>query len=106
MCAVLQTHLPGYVADFEKLKAVGAEVIACVSVNDAFVMDAWGKDHKADGKVRQHSSRPCLHLRCASHPPPCCGVLARHANRLQLGSEGIAKSCPACCLPFPAPPSH
>ncbi len=46
-----QTHLPGYVQDYDKLKAAGAEVIACVSVNDPFVMEAWGKEHKADGKV-------------------------------------------------------
>ncbi|XP_071501442.1 peroxiredoxin-5, mitochondrial-like [Diadema antillarum] len=47
-----KTHLPGYVADFEKLKAKGAEVVACVSVNDAFVMGAWGEAHSAAGKVR------------------------------------------------------
>ncbi|KAL4438666.1 hypothetical protein ABPG77_006270 [Micractinium sp. CCAP 211/92] len=46
-----KTHLPGYVADYDKLKAAGAEVIACVSVNDPFVMGAWGEAHQADGKV-------------------------------------------------------
>ncbi|XP_041467850.1 peroxiredoxin-5, mitochondrial-like isoform X1 [Lytechinus variegatus] len=47
-----KTHLPGYVGDFDKLTAKGAEVIACVSVNDPFVMAAWGEAHKAEGKVR------------------------------------------------------
>jgi 2-Cys peroxiredoxin 5 len=46
-----KTHLPGYIADYDTLKAAGAEVIACVSVNDAFVMSAWGDAHGADGKV-------------------------------------------------------
>lgn len=51
LCA-LQTHLPGYVNDYEKLKEAGAEVIVCVSVNDPFVMAAWGEAHNATGKVR------------------------------------------------------
>ena len=44
-------HVPGYVANFEALKAKGVDAIACLSVNDAFVMGAWGKDQKSDGKV-------------------------------------------------------
>lgn len=46
------THLPGYVQNFDALKSKGAEIIACVSVNDPFVMEAWGKAHNADGKIR------------------------------------------------------
>jgi len=37
-----QAHLPGYVALADKLKAKGIDSIICLSVNDAFVMDAWG----------------------------------------------------------------
>ena len=44
-------HVPGYVSEFDKLKAKGVDTIACISVNDAFVMGAWGKDQKADDKV-------------------------------------------------------
>jgi len=44
-------HLPGFVQHADALKKKGADTIACLSVNDAFVMDAWGKDQKADGKV-------------------------------------------------------
>ncbi|XP_065052192.1 peroxiredoxin-5, mitochondrial-like [Rhopilema esculentum] len=47
-----KTHLPGYVDDFDKLKAKGVAVVACVSVNDPFVMAAWGDHHKATGKIR------------------------------------------------------
>ncbi len=46
-----QRHLPGYVEKAVQLKAKGVDTIACVSVNDAFVMGAWGKDQKAEGKV-------------------------------------------------------
>lgn len=45
-------HVPGYVAKFDELKAAGVDEIWCVSVNDAFVMGAWGRDQKTGGKVR------------------------------------------------------
>ena len=45
-------HVPGYVANYDKLKARGADEIICMSVNDAFVMGAWAKDQRASGKVR------------------------------------------------------
>ena len=48
----LQTHLPGYVADWEKLKAKGVEVVACLTVNDSYVTAAWGEQQGADGKVK------------------------------------------------------
>jgi len=47
-----KTHLPGYVSDFDKIKSKGVDVVACIAVNDPFVMDAWGKANGADGKVR------------------------------------------------------
>lgn len=45
-------HVPGYVAALDELRAVGVDEIWCLSVNDAFVMGAWGRDQKAVGKVR------------------------------------------------------
>lgn len=45
-------HVPGYVARAADLKAAGVDEIWCVSVNDAHVMGAWGRDQKTAGKVR------------------------------------------------------
>jgi len=44
-------HLPGFVQKAAELKGKGVNTIACLSVNDAFVMSAWGKDQKVEDKV-------------------------------------------------------
>src|SRR5437870_90938 len=43
-----QRHLPSYVGNVAALKGKGVDTIACLAVNDAFVMGAWGKEHSAD----------------------------------------------------------
>jgi peroxiredoxin len=43
-----KAHLPGFVANADKIKAKGVDDIVCLSVNDAWVMNAWGKDQNAD----------------------------------------------------------
>lgn len=45
-------HVPSYVDNHAKLKAKGVDTIACMSVNDAFVMGAWARDQKSGDKVR------------------------------------------------------
>ena len=42
-----EAHLPGYVVQADEIKAAGVDLIACVSVNDAFVMRAWGQAQNA-----------------------------------------------------------
>jgi peroxiredoxin (alkyl hydroperoxide reductase subunit C) len=46
-----QKHLPGYVAELPQLKAKGVDIVACLSVNDAWVMKAWAEQHEALGKI-------------------------------------------------------
>ena len=45
-------HVPGYVANLDALKARGIDEIWCVSVNDGYVMAAWGREQDAIGKIR------------------------------------------------------
>ena len=45
-------HVPSYVENFAEFKAAGVDEIWCLSVNDAFVMGAWARDQKTDGKIR------------------------------------------------------
>ncbi len=44
-------HLPGFIDHIDAIIDAGADIVACMSVNDVFVMDAWGKSSGADGKV-------------------------------------------------------
>jgi len=44
-------HVPSYIASYDALKAKGVDTVACMSVNDAFVMEAWGKDQQVGEKV-------------------------------------------------------
>jgi len=46
-----KTHLPGFVKNAAAIQAKGVDTIACLAVNDVFVMDAWGKSSGAEGKV-------------------------------------------------------
>lgn len=44
-------HLPGFVKEVDAIKAKGVDTIACTSVNDVHVMNAWGRSSGADGKI-------------------------------------------------------
>lgn len=45
-------HLPGFVKHADEIMGKGVDVIACMAVNDVFVMNAWGKDRKVEDKVK------------------------------------------------------
>ena len=47
-----EKHLPGFIANADKIKAKKVDEIWCLAVNDAFVMGAWGKDQKASRSIR------------------------------------------------------
>ena len=47
-----QSHIPEYLDHFEKFKEEGYDLVCCVSVNDPFVMSAWGQQVKTNGKIR------------------------------------------------------
>jgi glutaredoxin/glutathione-dependent peroxiredoxin len=53
-------HVPGYVANRDKLKEKNVDEVWCISVNDAFVMGAWGRQQKAGGKVRMMADGSAL----------------------------------------------
>jgi peroxiredoxin len=56
-------HLPGYVEHHDALKAKGVDEIWCLSVNDHFVMAAWGREQKAGGKVRMMADGSAEYVR-------------------------------------------
>ena len=45
-------HVPGYIENAAALQAAGADEVWCISVNDAFVMGAWGREQHSAGKIR------------------------------------------------------
>ena len=53
-------HVPGYVEHSDAIKAKGVDEVWCVAVNDAFVMGAWGRDQKVNGKVRMMADGSAL----------------------------------------------
>ena len=75
-----QKHLPGYVKELPQLKAKGVDLVACLSVNDAWVMKSWAESHDALGKITmladgngdfskalgidQDLAKACMGLRC------------------------------------------
>ena len=52
-------HLPGFVTHADAIKGKGVDAVACLSVNDVFVMDAWGKSAGAEGKVTMLADGNC-----------------------------------------------
>ena len=87
-------HLPGFVAKADDLKAKGIDEIACISVNDPFVMQAWGRQHGADGKVTMLADADGLftHAVGLSLDLPEYGLSGRSERYSMVVENGIVKT--------------
>jgi len=63
-------HLPGFVAKADDLKAKGVDAIACISVNDPFVMQTWGKEHKGLIRSPRFLAKANGYTKCGPYLPP------------------------------------
>lgn len=87
-------HVPGYKQHYQALKSKGIDEIWCVSVNDAFVMGAWGRDQKVDNKVRmladgnaEFTQKLGLEMDLTKH-----GMGLRSQRYAMLVDNGVVKS--------------
>jgi peroxiredoxin len=86
-------HLPGFVEKADEFKAKGVDTIACVSVNDAFVMEAWGKSVGADGKILMLADGSALFTRAIGAELDLTdkGLGVRSRRYAMLVDDGIVK---------------
>ncbi|XP_055607471.1 peroxiredoxin-5, mitochondrial-like [Uranotaenia lowii] len=100
-----KTHLPGYVDKAADLKSSGVDEIVCVSVNDPFVMSAWGKAHNTAGKVRMLADPSAVftkQLDLGTELPPLGGLRSKRfsmvlengtVKTLNVEPDGTGLSC-------------
>jgi peroxiredoxin len=87
-------HVPGFVANHDALKAAGVDEVWCVSVNDAFVMGAWGREQKAGGKVRMMADGSGTWTQAVGLPLDLTarGMGVRSQRYSMLVKDGVVKS--------------
>ncbi|XP_023722282.1 peroxiredoxin-5, mitochondrial isoform X3 [Cryptotermes secundus] len=88
-----KTHLPGYVSKADELKQKGVKEIICISVNDPFVMEAWGKEHKVEGKVRMLADPNAAFTKAvdlSTDLPPLGGTRSKRYS--MVVEDGVVKS--------------
>ena len=87
-------HVPGYVAKAADLQAAGVDEIWCISVNDAFVMGAWGRDQKAGGKVRMMAHGSAIFTKALGLDMDLTarGMGVRSNRYSMLVKDGVVKS--------------
>lgn len=87
-------HLPGFVAKADELKAKDIDAIACISVNDPFVMQAWGKEHGADGNVMMLADADGSFTRAVglSFDMPEFGLSGRSERYSMVVEDGVVKT--------------
>jgi len=87
-------HVPSYLSHYADLKGRGVDEIWCVSVNDAFVMGAWGRDQKTAGKIRMLADGSATWTRALGLEldltPKGMGVRSRRYSMLL--DDGVVKS--------------
>lgn len=88
-----KTHLPGYVDRADAIKASGVNEVVCVSVNDPFVMSAWGKQHNTAGKVRMLADPAAVftkQLELGADLPPLGGLRSKRYSMVL--EDGVVKT--------------
>ncbi|MBI4293715.1 MAG: peroxiredoxin [Betaproteobacteria bacterium] len=86
-------HVPGYVANFDKLKAKGVDEIWCVAANDAFVMAAWGRSLNTGAKVRMLGDGSCAYTKALGLEVDltAAGMGMRSQRYSMLVEDGVVK---------------
>ena len=87
-------HVPSYVANHDKLRAKKVDEVWCVSVNDAFVMGAWGRDQKSGGKVRMMGDGSALFAKALGLEMDLTarGMGVRSQRYSMLVEDGVVKA--------------
>ena len=87
-------HVPSYLSNIDALHAKGVDEIWCVSVNDAFVMGAWGRDQKTAGKIRMLADGSALwtHALGLELDLSARGMGVRSQRYSMLLEDGVVKS--------------
>jgi len=85
-------HLPGYVAKLGELKAQGVDIVACLSVNDAWVMKAWAEQHDALGKIVMLADGQGLFSKALGIETEIPGMGLRARRGLIVAKDGVVES--------------
>jgi glutaredoxin/glutathione-dependent peroxiredoxin len=86
-------HLPGFIESADKFKAKGVDTIACLAVNDAFVMGAWSKQSGAEGKITMLADGNCAYTKALGLELDASGFgMGQRGQRFALiVDNGVAK---------------
>ena len=85
-------HVPGYLEKFGEIRQKGVDEIWCVSVNDAFVMGAWGRELKTHGKVRMMGDGGAQFTKALGLDMEIPGMGTRSKRYSMLVQDGVVKS--------------
>jgi peroxiredoxin len=85
-------HLPGFVSNADALKAKGVDLIVCLSVNDVYVMDAWGKDQNVSDKVLMVADGAADFARAIGIDVSFPGFGVRSDRYSMLVEDGVVKA--------------